>query len=146
MLCSLLPVPPLPFERPENYARRRGKIVAKIAVDAGLWSIRWCEAISKWQEHIVRDSRAPIFNAVLTWYGATWLEAERIKWLPTNSGASSVLSATAGKLNSRPKPGRPPTRWDAGLIFAEQWPAQSNRASVGDGLARLHTSFLRLFY
>ena len=68
MTATLLRLPYVEGERPEDYVRRRGRLAKRLSRKHGLWSERWFQRATKWDEHLARPRNARYWAAKLRCY------------------------------------------------------------------------------
>ena len=119
MTATLLKLPLLEDERPEDYVRRRGRLAAQLSRNHGLWSARWFQRAVKWDEHLSRPRNAHCWAARLRCYrGSDWFIFRRSLFAPSVASRASPSCSSAGRTNTRTGRFKVHARWHDGMQYA----------------------------
>ena len=104
-------------EAPDEYIRRRNRLVGARCREAGLWSTRHCKRVVAWHDHLKRPQNHHSWAAVLYEHrGFQWLLERRSIY------ASGLLGVLGGRTGTRVHAGNVATRWHDGVRFAKDHP------------------------
>ena len=119
MIASLLRLPYLEGERPEDYVRRRGRLAARLAQSHGPWSRRWFQRVLSWDEHLARPRNRHLWAAKLrSYHDRDWFIFRRSMFAPSVASRHSPASATAGRTDTRSGQAKVHMRWHDGIEYA----------------------------
>ena len=119
MTATLLKEPFRNGERVEEYVRRRGRLAKKPCRDSGVWSNHWFRRVCKLDDHLARAHDKQSWAAKLRDYrGKEWLMMRRAQFVPANPAILIVVSALAGRTNTREFRGQVQARWHDGVSHA----------------------------
>ena len=112
MIAGIIRPRMLADDTPAEFVRRRNRIAAVAAREAGLWSMRHCTRVLDWRAHLERPLNKASWAAILLHYrGFQWLMQQRLQ----HSGG--VLG---GRTGTRAASGNVATRWHDGVRIAEE--------------------------
>ena len=114
MMAIMFRTPMVSGESAAEYVRRRNRLVGGKCREAGLWSVRHCQRVIFWRDHLLRPQNRDSWAVMLYEHrGFQWLLERRSAY------ASGRLGVLAGRTGTRLAPGNVVTRWHDGVRFAE---------------------------
>ena len=119
MTATLLKIPFIEGELPEDYVRRRGRLAAQLSRSHGLWSDRWFERAIRWDEHLARPRNARYWASKLRCYrDRDWFILRRSSFAPSLPSRQSPACSTAGRTDTRTGRFKVHARWHDGIQYA----------------------------
>jgi hypothetical protein len=119
MVTMMMHVPPLPTETPERYVQRKSNMAATVIRHFSMkWSQRWYESAVNWDDHCGRHTRN-LTTKLKQWRCDSYLRSLRQPFVPQRPRTDRGCTIFAGRLGTRPRQGRPPTRWHEGVQLAK---------------------------
>ena len=116
MTATLLKLPYVEGERPEDYVRRRGRLAKRLSRKHGLWSERWFQRATKWDEHLAGPRNARYWAAKLRCYhDRDWFVLRRSSFAPSVASRESPACSTAGRTATRTGRFKVHARWHDGV-------------------------------
>ena len=79
LIACVIREPRHPSEEDSSYFRRRGRIAASIARDAGLWSERVARQMLRWHARMSAPAYAGWAQKLVNWRGRDWLQNRRLR-------------------------------------------------------------------
>ena len=119
MMTLLLRTPPLPEEALGRFAARKSNIAATVIRHfSRRWSSQWFSKVASWDAHCERHP-GNLTTKIKSWRGDAYLRSLQQPFVPQRPRTDSGFTMLSGRLDTRRRPGRPPTRWQEGVRFAE---------------------------
>ena len=114
MVATMLRLPRLEGEEPENYIRRRGRLARGHCQRMGFWSAKWFARAIAWDQHLARAHDNTWAARLRDFRGKEWLMQRRRAFAPN----ASTTSLQAGRTGTRAIHGKVQMRWHDGIDYA----------------------------
>ena len=108
MLNIIIGVRPLREDSPEEFVRRRAKIVCSMQVSMGYWGEKWAVALGLWKVHIQRPRNQHCWPAIIF----SLRSPEELALRRCNNSGRPLVRQSAGFIQRR---------WAESLVIASDW-------------------------